>query len=204
MCVKIIFQTGAFKGEITIILPLRFRNLNFGLEFFTNYFIKNDYTYGKQKYDVHMIDYTYIYGLEHPKIWRRNKRTAPKSSDQSHVSTGSTMEDMEKDRVLVSITAPAPGTSQCKLCPMCEAMFPISAEEEFEQHVMDHFSYDSDQETLQYLGQDSDLGDNSEDIQTDHLWFYHNNIISIFKSIILIKLHFYQHNLLPSTMRKIK
>jgi len=92
-----------------------------------------------------------------------------KSSDQSHVSTGSTMEDMEKDRVLVSITAPAPGTSQCKLCPMCEAMFPISAEEEFEQHVMDHFSYDSDQETLQYLGQDSDLGDNSEDIQTDHL-----------------------------------
>ena len=68
MCVKIIFQTGAFKGEITIILPLRFQNLNFGLEFFTNYFIKNDYTYGKQKYDVHMIDYTYIYGLEHPKI----------------------------------------------------------------------------------------------------------------------------------------
>ena len=93
-----------------------------------------------------------------------------KSSDQSHVSSGSEHVSEEKDRVLVSITAPAQGTSQCKLCPMCEAMFPLGAEEEFEQHVMDHFSYDSDQETLQYLGQDSDHVDNSEtDIQTDHL-----------------------------------
>lgn len=93
-----------------------------------------------------------------------------KSSDQSHVSSGSEHVSEEKDRVLVSITAPAQGTSQCKLCPMCEAMFPLGAEEEFEQHVMDHFSYDSDQETLQYLGQDIDHVDNSEtDIQTDHL-----------------------------------
>ena len=66
--------------------------------------------------------------------------------------------------MLVSITA-AESTSSCKLCPMCEAMFPVAAEEEFEQHVMDHFSYDSDQDTLQYY----DTHETEEDLQTDHL-----------------------------------
>ena len=89
------------------------------------------------------------------------------SREQSADSQHSSVESQEKDRVLVSITAsPGTSTSQCKLCPMCEAMFPPSAEEEFEQHVMDHFSYDSDPDTLQYLPQDSA---NTEEIQTDHL-----------------------------------
>ena len=89
-----------------------------------------------------------------------------KSSEQSPGSGDSSVETEEKDRVLVSITASGTSTSQCKLCPMCEAMFPLSAEEEFEQHVMDHFSYDSDPDTLQYLAPDADP---SEEIQTDHL-----------------------------------
>ena len=67
----------------------------------------------------------------------------------------------EKDRVLVSITASV--AKETKLCPMCEAVFPLEAEEEFETHVMDHFSYDSDPDTLQYL----DTADT--DLQTDHL-----------------------------------
>mgnify|MGYP001164376132 FL=1 len=88
-----------------------------------------------------------------------------KSTEQSPDSGDSSVSE-EKDRVLVSITASGTSTSQCKLCPMCEAMFPLSAEEEFEQHVMDHFSYDSDPDTLQYLAPDADP---SEEIQTDHL-----------------------------------
>ena len=85
--------------------------------------------------------------------------TSFKSSEHSSASLVS-----EKDRVLVSITA-TESTSSCKLCPMCEAMFPLAAEEEFEQHVMDHFSYDSDQDTLQYY----DTHETEEDLQTDHL-----------------------------------
>ena len=88
-----------------------------------------------------------------------------KSTEQSPDS-GDSSGSEEKDRVLVSITASGTSTSQCKLCPMCEAMFPLGAEEEFEQHVMDHFSYDSDPETLQYLPPDAD---SNEEIQTDHL-----------------------------------
>ena len=89
-----------------------------------------------------------------------------KSSDHGDQSSSSTLSE-EKDRVLVSITAEQTNTNMgVKLCPMCEAMFPLNTEEEFEQHVMDHFSYDSDQDTLQYLAQDSD---NQEDLQTDHL-----------------------------------
>merc|ERR1719215_2042306 len=79
-----------------------------------------------------------------------------KSSESSPGSGNSSVETEEKDRVLVSITASGTSTSQCKLCPMCEAMFPLGATEEFEQHVMDHFSYDSDPETLQYLAPDAD------------------------------------------------
>ena len=88
-----------------------------------------------------------------------------KSTEQSPASGDSSVSE-EKDRVLVSITASGTSTSQCKLCPMCEAMFPLGAEEEFEQHVMDHFSYDSDPDTLQYLPPDAD---SNEEIQTDHL-----------------------------------
>ena len=88
-----------------------------------------------------------------------------KSTEQSPGSGDSSVSE-EKDRVLVSITASGTSTSQCKLCPMCEAMFPLGAEEEFEQHVMDHFSYDSDPDTLQYLPPDAD---SNEEIQTDHL-----------------------------------
>ena len=78
-------------------------------------------------------------------------------------SSGSLVSE-EKDRVLVSITAESDNTS-CKMCPMCEAMFPMNNEDEFEQHVMDHFSYDSDPETLQYYPP----SDNEAEIQTDHL-----------------------------------
>ena len=73
-------------------------------------------------------------------------------------------EEEEKDRTLVSMTA-TDSRSECKMCPMCEAMFPLNSEEEFEQHVMDHFSYDSDPETLQYYPP----SDNEAEIQTDHL-----------------------------------
>ena len=73
-------------------------------------------------------------------------------------------EDEEKDRTLVSMTA-TDSRSECKMCPMCEAMFPLHSEDEFEQHVMDHFSYDSDPETLQYYPP----SDNEAEIQTDHL-----------------------------------
>ena len=56
-------------------------------------------------------------------------------------------------------------SSEVKLCPMCEAQFPMGSEDHFEQHVMDHFSYDSDPETLQYYPP----SDNEAEIQTDHL-----------------------------------
>ena len=66
----------------------------------------------------------------------------------------------EQDRALASITThltvPVEGTTHQKLCPMCEVMFPEDRMEEFEQHVMDHFSYDSDQETLQYFVQEGE------------------------------------------------
>jgi hypothetical protein len=61
----------------------------------------------------------------------------------------------EQDRALASITTnqtvPVDVNSHAKLCPMCEVMFPQDCLDEFEQHVMDHFSYDSDQDTLQYF-----------------------------------------------------
>ena len=82
-----------------------------------------------------------------------------KSSEQSPGSGDSSVETEEKDRVLVSITASGTSTSQCKLCPMCEAMFPISAEDEFEQHVMDHFVWDSDQDTLLYMGEEQEASE---------------------------------------------
>ena len=61
----------------------------------------------------------------------------------------------EQDRALASITTnqtePVDLNSHAKLCPMCEVMFPQDCLHEFEQHVMDHFSYDSDQDTLQFF-----------------------------------------------------
>jgi len=64
----------------------------------------------------------------------------------------------EEDRALASITTnhtvPVDITTNAKLCPMCEVMFPQECLEEFEQHVMDHFSYDSDPDTLQYYVQE--------------------------------------------------
>jgi hypothetical protein len=45
-------------------------------------------------------------------------------------------------------------SQQGKLCPMCEVQFPAGAEEQFEQHVMDHFVWDSDQDTLLYQGEE--------------------------------------------------
>ena len=74
-------------------------------------------------------------------------------------------EDEEKDRTLVSMTA-TDSRSECKMCPMCEAMFPLHSEDEFEQHVMDHFSYDSDPDTLQYYSNQPDI---DTEIQTEHL-----------------------------------
>ena len=62
----------------------------------------------------------------------------------------------EKDRELASLAGVERGVRECKLCPMCEAVFPLGCGEEFEQHVMDHFSYDDDPETLQYIAPDTD------------------------------------------------
>ena len=39
-----------------------------------------------------------------------------------------------------------------KLCPMCEAQFAAGEEEAMEQHVMDHFVWDEDQDTMLYVG----------------------------------------------------
>ena len=77
-------------------------------------------------------------------------------------------EEEEKDRTLVSMTA-TDSRSECKMCPMCEAMFPLHSEEEFEQHVMDHFSYDSDPDTLQYYPHHHAQSDIDTEIQTEHL-----------------------------------
>jgi len=64
----------------------------------------------------------------------------------------------EEDRALASITTthtvPVDTNSHDKLCPMCEVIFPQDCLDEFELHVMDHFSYDSDQDTLQYFVQE--------------------------------------------------
>jgi len=91
-------------------------------------------------------------------------RTSGSGMSSFKSSSGSLVSE-EKDRVLVSITAESDNTS-CKMCPMCEAMFPMNNEDEFEQHVMDHFSYDSDQDTLQYYDAQPP---EEHDIQTDHL-----------------------------------
>ena len=52
----------------------------------------------------------------------------------------------EQDRALASITThqtvSEDVSSHAKLCPMCEVIFPQDCLDEFEQHVMDHFSYD--------------------------------------------------------------
>ena len=77
-------------------------------------------------------------------------------------------EEEEKDRTLVSMTT-TDSRSECKMCPMCEAMFPLHSEEEFEQHVMDHFSYDSDPDTLQYFPHHHAQDDIDTEIQTEHL-----------------------------------
>ena len=60
------------------ILPFqscKFKNWILGYKSFPHYIIKNEYTYGKLKYDGSMIEY--VYWLETPKIWWRNKWTAP-------------------------------------------------------------------------------------------------------------------------------
>ena len=49
-----------------------------------------------------------------------------------------------------------PEEPSAKLCPMCEASFPVGCEEQFEQHVMDHFVWDSDQDTLLYMGEEEE------------------------------------------------
>ena len=51
------------------------------------------------------------------------------------------------------------GVSEVKLCPMCEAQFPLGAEDQFEQHVMDHFVWDSDQDTLLYMGEEQEASE---------------------------------------------
>jgi len=51
------------------------------------------------------------------------------------------------------------GVSEVKLCPMCEAHFPLGAEDQFEQHVMDHFVWDSDQDTLLYMGEEQEASE---------------------------------------------
>ena len=51
------------------------------------------------------------------------------------------------------------GVSDVKLCPMCEAQFPLGAEDQFEQHVMDHFVWDSDQDTLLYMGEEQEASE---------------------------------------------
>ena len=42
---------------------------------------------------------------------------------------------------------------------MCEAQFPLGAEDQFEQHVMDHFVWDSDQDTLLYMGEEQEASE---------------------------------------------
>ena len=51
------------------------------------------------------------------------------------------------------------GVSSVKLCPMCEAQFPLGTEDHFEQHVMDHFVWDSDQDTLLYMGEEQEASE---------------------------------------------
>ena len=53
-----------------------------------------------------------------------------------------------------SLEGEVEGEVEGKLCPMCEARFPSGAEEQFEQHVMDHFAWDAEQDTLLYLGEE--------------------------------------------------
>ena len=50
-------------------------------------------------------------------------------------------------------------SSEVKLCPMCEAQFPLGTEDRFEQHVMDHFVWDSDQDTLLYMGEEQEASE---------------------------------------------
>ena len=50
-------------------------------------------------------------------------------------------------------------SSEVKLCPMCEAQFPLGSEDHFEQHVMDHFVWDSDQDTLLYMGEEQEASE---------------------------------------------
>ena len=50
-------------------------------------------------------------------------------------------------------------SSEVKLCPMCEAQFPMGSEDHFEQHVMDHFVWDSDQDTLLYMGEEQEASE---------------------------------------------
>ena len=72
---------------------------------------------------------------------------------------------MEQDRTLgrtyVDYTdrksgqEPEPDRNSGRLCPMCEAVFPVSvSNEDFEVHVMEHFNFD-DSETMVYVPQDS-------------------------------------------------
>ena len=42
---------------------------------------------------------------------------------------------------------------------MCEAQFPLGSEDHFEQHVMDHFVWDSDQDTLLYMGEEQEASE---------------------------------------------
>ena len=55
-----------------------------------------------------------------------------------------------------SLEGEVEGEEGGKLCPMCEASFPAGAEELFEQHVMDHFAWDAEQDTLLYMGEEQE------------------------------------------------
>ena len=67
-------------------------------------------------------------------------------------------EDEQKERGGAVVSVQQNSVKLGRLCPMCEASFPLEHMEEFETHVMDHFSYDSDPDTLQYVVPDDREG----------------------------------------------
>jgi len=79
-----------------------------------------------------------------------------RSSNGSLSNNSNSMEKnslhIEQDRTLTSYHM------LNKVCPMCEARFSLDVpSEEFEHHVFQHFSYESDTDTLQYFSSEEAL-----------------------------------------------
>jgi len=72
-------------------------------------------------------------------------RSVQSDDQSSSLSKTGTSFNSERDRALASFH------TSLKVCPMCEARFPVDvSSDDFEQHVLQHFSYESDGDTLQY------------------------------------------------------